>query len=368
MIQLILQITEVRPMNVSVLYDVVSDIVNQTSLEIRVRRVLRDCVLAMLVSRSCLLDDMAHALRPRGTYGSQYRRIQRFLANDRVVIDQLQQQWTQLVIDRICPTDVTLLVDETALSKHLRIMVLGMWTPDGCIPIAWRSYHPQTYPACRQVGVIVNLIDRVRPALPIPCPTMVLADRGIGTSPDLIQALDQRGIDILFRVQKTTRFRNAQGQEIPLTQLGIPGYAWQSVGDVFKKAGWLSLSACVAWDSDYDEPLCLVSTRPIDPQLYLNRFDQEVSFRDLKSDGFQWHRSHVWIPDHADRLMLILTIAYALVLAVGQALTSNSNKRHTRVSVFRRGLDAITFYFRPNIARLLPKPPLPPPKITSVVQ
>lgn len=354
-------------MNASVLYDVVSHIVNHTSLEIRVRRVLRDCVLASLASRSCLLDDLAHALRPRGNYDSQYRRIQRFLANEHVDVAQLQHEWTSFVIQQIQPTLLTLAVDETALNDHLKIMVLGLVTADGCLPIAWRCYKSTHYPAGGQVQLIVNLLDRIRLVVPIPCPITILADRGIGTSPDLIQELDQRGIDILFRVQKTTRFRNANGQTIPLAQLGFPGCVWQSAGDVFKKAGWLSLSACVAWDQAYDEPWCLVSTQPIDPHLYHQRFNQEISFRDLKSDGFQWHRSHVWLPDHADRLLLILTIAYWLVLAVGQTLPPVTRGRNSRLSTFRRGFDAITFAFRPTITPFLP-PPLPPPRITSVVQ
>lgn len=354
-------------MNVSVLYELVSSIVNHTSLEIRLRRVLRDTVLACLVSRSCLLDDLATALSPRGSYDGQYRRIQRFLANDRVSITPLQTQWASLVIQQIRPQAIKLMVDETALSKHLKIMVLGIWSPDGCIPLAWRSYKAHAYPAEGQVNMILDLLDRIRPVLPLPCPVTLLADRGIGTSPDLIREVDQRGIDVLFRVQGTSRFRYPDGREFPLKYLGIPGYTWQSAGEVFKKAGWLSLNVCVAWGDDYEHPWCLVSTRDIDPQDYADRFDQEVSFRDLKSDGFQWHRSHVWIPEHTDRLLLILAIAYALVLAVGQALTPVHHGRDSRKSTFRRGLDALTKSFRPTIASLLP-PPLPPPKITSVVQ
>lgn len=355
-------------MNASLLYDVVSTIVNHTSLEVRNRRVLRDCVLASLVSRSCLLDDLAQALSPRGCYESQYRRIQRFLANERVDVATLQTEWAQLVIGQMKPTDIILMVDETALSDHLKIMVLGIWSEDGCVPLAWCSYNPNAYPDGGQVRLILDLVDRIRPALPFPCPVILLADRGIGTSPNLICALDQRGIDVLFRVQGTTRFRYPDGREYALKHLGIPGHQWQAPGDVFKKAGWLTLSACVAWDINYDHPLCLVSTQAIDPHLYLLRFDQEVSFRDLKSDGFQWHRSHVWLPDHADRLLLILAIAYWLVLAVGQALAPPSSGRASRKSTFRRGLDALTACFRPTIAAILPKPPLPPPRITSVVQ
>lgn len=355
-------------MNLPVLYDVVSKIVNHTSLEIRLRRVLRDTVLSVLASRSCLLDDLACALRPRGSYESQYRRVQRFLANDRVAISQLQREWAEIVFSQMPPTDLRLMVDETALHQHLKIMVLGLWTVDGCIPLAWRSYKSTEYPACGQVQLIASLLDRIHPALPFPCSVTLLADRGIGTSPDLIKAIDQRGIDVLFRVQGSTRFRYPDGREFPLKELGIPGLLWQSPGDVFKKAGWLSLSACVAWDENYDEPLCLVSTQTIDPQLYLQRFDQEVSFRDLKSDGFQWHRSHVWLPEHADRLLLILAIAYFLVLVLGQTLQTPSRGRESRHSTFRRGLDALTACFRPSIAPILPQTPRPPPRITSVVQ
>lgn len=355
-------------MNVPVLYELVSTIVNQFPLEIRLRRVLRDFVLGTLVSRSCLLDDVAHALRPRGKVESQYRRLQRFLANPQIDIASVQQDWASMVIEKMRPENLVLLVDETSLSDHLKIMVLGIWTRDGCVPIAWRSYHPKAYPECGQVALITDLVQRIVDTIPVPCSVIVLADRGIGTSPDLIANLTQLGVDILFRVQDSTRFHNAEGKNISLGELGIRGFVWQAPAQVFKKAGWMSLYSTVAWDNIYDAPWCLVSSRPADPHLYSRRFDQEVSFRDLKSDGFQWHRSHVWLPDHADRLLLVLAIAYWLVMLIGQSLPTATRGRQSRLSCFRRGLDAITSHFRPTVAALLPPPPFPPPRITCVVQ
>jgi hypothetical protein len=357
-------------MNAVTLYNASSQLVNQTSLEIRLRRVLRDFTLGVLVSGSCLLEDVAYALQPRGQMSSQYRRLQRFLSNERVAVAQLQGEWTACVLQLFNPSQVLLLVDETALSDHLKIMVLGLWTPGGCIPIAWRSYPASDYPSGGQVQLIADLLDRVRPALPVPLPVILLADRGIGTSPALIHAVsDERGIDILFRVQQTSRFRHwHSGQTVALAELAAAGTVWQSVGDVFKKAGWLPLIATVAQAADYVHPWYLVSTVTVDPHLYSHRFDQEVSFRDLKSDGFQWQRSHVWLPDHADRLLLVLALAYALVMLLGQALPPARSGRTSRLSTFRRGLDAIRHLFRPTIAALLPPPPLPPPRITSVVQ
>lgn len=249
-------------------------------------------------------------------------------------------------------------------------MVLGIWIPGGCIPLAWRSYQANHYPAEGQVKLITDLLDRVRDEFPLPLHAILLADRGIGTSPDLIRAVEhERGIDILFRVQQTCQFRHwNSAHTVTLKDLAAEGQVWQSLGDVFKKAGWLPLIATVAQAPGYDQPWCLVSSVIVDPSLYGRRFDQEVSFRDLKSDGFQWHRSHVWLPDHADRLLLVLVLAYALVMRVGQALPVLTSGRQPRQSIFRRGFDAIRDLFRPTIAALLPPPPLPPPRISCVVQ
>lgn len=358
------------PMNASILYDAVSNIVNQTSLEIRLRRVLRDFTLGVLASGSCLLEEVAYALEPRGSMPGQYRRLQRFLANDHVDVARLQYEWTQIILPALQAQQLFLLVDETALSDHLKIMVLGIWRPGGCIPIAWRSYRVNGYPAGGQVQLITDLLDRVRAAFPIPMPTTLLADRGIGTSPDLIRAVEQdRGIDVLFRVQQSCLFRHwNSAHTIALKDIATEGQVWQHLGDVFKKAGWLPLVATVAQAPGYEHPWCLVSSVAVDPRHYGRRFDQEVSFRDLKSDGFQWHRSHIWLPDHADRLLLVLTLAYALVMMVGQSLPPITRGRQSRLSTFRRGLDEIRKLCRPTIASFLPKPPVPPPRITCVVQ
>ena len=360
-------------MNPVELYDVVSTIVNHLTLEIRLRRVLKYFSLGVLVSRSCLLDDVAQALTPLGTKDSQYRRLQRFLANPRVTVANLQREWASIVVQAMQPTSLTLLVDETALSKHLKIMVVGIWTPGGCVPVAWRCYHPDQYPACGQVNLIVDLLDRIRPVLPFPLPIQLLADRGIGTSPDLIRKVEDRSIQVLFRVQGSTRFRYPDGRIVALRDLGMKGYVWQAPGDVFKKAKWLSLYATVACDKDYEHPWCLVSSDPIEAQTYGLRFDQEGCFRDFKSDGFQWHRSHIWLPDHTDRLLLVVSISYWVVMAVGQSQPPVTKGRAARWSDFRRGLEVFKSLFHPTIVSILPTTVLtrssrPPPRITYVVQ
>ena len=75
----------------------------------------------------------------------------------------------------------------------------------------------------------------------------------------------------------------------------------------------------------------------------------ELMFRDMKSSGWEWERSRVWIPERADRLWLAMSLAYALALSLGAATVGSKKAmkevaggaaRAARTSLFRLGLDA----------------------------
>jgi hypothetical protein len=269
------------------------------------------------------------------------------------------------VLQQFITPQPRLLVDETKLSNHLSVMVVGLLVDGGCVPLTWRCYHAKNYPQTGQVSLICDLVKRVLAACPTCLPDL-LADRGIGTSPDLIQALHRLQVQVFFRVQGTVRFQDEQGHQIALKDRVKAGQHWEGFGEVFKKCGWLKMYASVLWENGYREPWCLVSTKPIPAQEYGQRFQQECSFRDLKSDGFGWDKSHIWLPDHAERLLLILAIAYLLVLAQGMKIIRPKRGRATRYSLFRLGLEWIRSLTHPTILPLLP---LPPPRfITCVVQ
>lgn len=99
---------------------------------------------------------------------------------------------------------------------------------------------------------------------------------------------------------------------------------------------------------------------------HAKNYPKECSFRDLKSDGFSWDKSHVWLPNHAERLILVLVMAYTLVLSLGMDVARPKRGRATRYSIFRLGLERLKSLVHPTILPLLPYPP--PKSITCVVQ
>lgn len=353
------------PMNSLPIYHSLTTILKSLPVSTKLRRVTGLFTLGVLAAGSCRLADVARALSPLGTLDSQYRRLQRFLANPHLERDALQTAWAGWVLSQFAPVRPRLLVDETKLSSHLSIMVVGLWVEGGCIPLAWRCYQAKDYPKEGQVKLICGLVETILGADPTRSYDL-LADRGLGTSPDLIQALHHLKVRVLFRVQGTVKFQNAQGCQIALKDMVKEGEHWAGFGEVFKKCGWLKVYAQVVWGHGYRDPWCLVSTEAVAAEDYGQRFQQECSFRDLKSDGFDWNTSHIWLPHHAERLILVLAIAYALVLSLGMRVARPQRGRTTRYSLFRLGLEQLQALVHPTILPLLPHPP--PRFMTCVVQ
>ncbi len=275
--------------------------------------------LGVMLSEKCQLSRVAETLSEWGKADTVERRLQRWLDNDRIEIAACQERWIRWVVQ----TGVTpgqrgyLLVDETHLSDNLSTMMVGLAYQRRCIGLAWRSYSPDAWPG-GQVELIGELLKRVQAVLDPSQEVIVEADRGIGTSPALVEVVVALGWSYLFRVQGSTHFRAPDQTEGELQPLTTRGGEFRSQGEVFKKAGWVPCQVRVIWDAAYDEPWCLISDRAdLTGGEYGCRNWQEQSFRDLKGGGWQWNHSHVWQPDHADRLLLVLWLAYALTLSFG---------------------------------------------------
>jgi hypothetical protein len=229
-------------------------------------------------------------------------------------------------------------------------MVVGIAYRGCCIPVAWWCYHEQSYPWVGQVGMIVELLEEVQRALQgCPQAKIIQVDRGIGTSPDLAKAiLAMPGYDFLWRVQGSVHFRRTgqKGKTQALKNFARQDDPWSQKGEVFKKSGWIEVYAYVYWEKGYSDIWCLISNRAdLCGQDYALRYWQEAAFRDLKSDGWNWQRSQVWNPDHADRLLLVMSIAYGWMLSYGTYCAEDETRRRSvertkepRFSVFRLGL------------------------------
>ncbi len=330
-------------MNPELLYQW-SDVVGE-ALAVSKRQAKRLSVFSVGVvwSERCTLSKVSEHLA--GVLGIQMdsveRRLQRTLEDAQLKPKAIQRRWAKWVLSRIDSREYVLVVDETKLGDHLNLMLVGLAYQGRCIPLAWRCYPPDT-PG--QVKRIARLLKQIKAGLPTGGRVVVQADQGIGTSPDLVRAVRRLGWHYLFRVQGQTKLITRDGHEHTLADQSS---GWSAYGILFKQRGRVRGYALIYQDFVHDEPWCLITDDPALSVLdYALRNWEEQAFRDLKSGGWNWQRSQVWQPDHADVLVLVLALAYAWVLSLGTLVAHAEPAVRARIvrgagrlySIFREGL------------------------------
>lgn len=288
------------------------------------------------------------------------KRLKRFLSNEKMAWERLQIEWVKWMSSFFRMEELVLLVDETKLGKYLNVMSIGLAYRQRCIPLVWRCYAPKQYPAEGQVAMIVKLLEVVKQGLPNGACPLVQADRGIGTSPGLLRGIARLKWRYLVRVQHGVHLRTFRHKEHILRDLVKRGEAWSGQGYVFKKRGAIRALVHVVWDWQETDMWCLLTNDPhLSHQSYALRNWQEQSFRDLKSGGFNWQRSQVRHPDHAQRLLLVLALAYARILAFHAAFAPMPEPPYPRVSRRSRPVrsafsDGLRFAFDGLVRHILP--------------
>ena len=370
-----------------------------SALSVPLQNVLSHLTYALLQAKDVRQNHLAQSAPPNTKPDSFERRFQRFLANPRIPLEATQEQWAKWVLRELStdlapladaakvagasPAEVVLLVDETSLAEHVRVMALCLAYQGRAIPLCWESYEMGS-PRC-QVQVITTLLQRVHQAMPAMLaghPIVVQADRGIGCSPALLKAISDLGWYYLVRVQKTVRLRfpvsdvrgettgetpgetgntpENRGSEVPFSSLlACEGdHLPLCFGQAFKKAGWLDCGILGCFTSGHQDAWCLLTNYPkATCRGYALRMWVEACFRDLKSNGWQWQRSRVRSPAKVGRLWLVMALSLVFALSLGTQVAQEAALRREvargkarRQSVFVLGLRLFAAILRGRVA------------------
>jgi hypothetical protein len=281
-------------------------------------------------AESCQQATVARQVSCGEAVESTARRWRRFLDNTAFPLEAFFREWSSWVVEAIGEPQVTLLVDETKVHDRIGVLLVGVAWEGRCLPLAWRTYRANSsadYPPEGQVKVIEALLKQVKAGLPPAVKVLVLADRGIGTSPDLCRAVSGLEWHYLFRVTCQTKIVTEMGA-FTIAQQVQPGEIWAASGEVFKQRGHIPAQARALWSPDYEEPWALVTNdERLTGHEYARRNWQEQSFRDLKSGGWHWGDSRLRHPDHVARLLVLLTLAYTWIVALGSQAVARGRAR-----------------------------------------
>jgi hypothetical protein len=333
------------------------------------RRALALFSLGMAAAQHCGLARVAAVVPGLAEVPSTTRRFERLLANQRLDVKLARAAIGAAVLEQARGGTIWLALDETHQGRtpsgaRLGMLALRLVYRERAIPLAWVCYRPGAAPAPFP-ELIAGLIQEVAALVPPKTQVVLMTDRGLSW-PSLVAQCRRVGWSFLLRVQGQTRVRTSDGRTGAIRDLAPhPGTRWQGTGCVFKDAGWRNVNVIAGWRSGTDQPWLLVTDlAPTWERCaqYRHRMDEEESFRDDKSSGFDWNASRVRDPAHMDRLLLVLQLAACFVLVQGvfvlqhgfRALLERTDRRTLSVfSLGLRWLDRARFHLISPATRLL---------------
>lgn len=239
-------------------------------------------------------------------------------------------QWVISLLPRNIE-QIALALDATSISDKFVVLSLNIVLAGSGIPIAWcvvKASQPGSWKPHWQ-----KLISQLKTAIPGNFKVIVTADRGLYAS-WLYQLIVEAGWHPFLRInhQGTYRIPPEQTWHSLAEAVRTPGLIWSGQVVCFQ-TNPLECTLLARWDLGYKDPwLILTDLEPdsADPLWYGLRSATECVYRDLKSDGWQWHHTRLLDPHRAERLWLALAVATLwMVMLGGEAENQLLGSQHT---------------------------------------
>lgn len=216
-------------------------------------------------------------------------------------------------------TELPIALDATNVGSKFTILSMSVLYRSCAIPVAWsivKGTEPGAWkPHWQQ---ILQNFERV---IPPEWKVIVCTDRGLYAD-WLYRQICALGWHPFLRINHTGTYRlpSQTQQWFNLNNLlAYPGTSWSGQVTCFK-TNPIDCTLLARWDLGYRDPWLIVTDlapQQADAVWYGLRSWIESGYRDLKSDGMQWHKTRLTIPERAERHWLAMAVATLWLLTYG---------------------------------------------------
>jgi hypothetical protein len=271
-------------------------------------------VLGAIRAKSIVLPQVAEALlaESEAKASSIERRLERFLSNPRIDVEQTWEELLAQVMPFFRQKPIRLIIDVTPYEEHAQVIYLGLLQHSRVLPLAWKVMPGQTKWEQGFWECISELFERIAPYIGTTDCT-VIGDSAFGCF-IMVQLCQRYHWHYLFRIagQHTCQRRSSRGQfgeSIAVSKLvREPGKRFHGSVRLWQDEP-IETELSIFWDLMEEEALSVISdTRAGKGRIaeYRLRWRVEATFQDGKSRGWDWEASHVRALDRVNRLLLVL--------------------------------------------------------------
>lgn len=302
--------------------------------------------VGILRSKSLQVGQIVTASPLAGSRDSLKKRVQRFLKNPDVMVEEYYSPLAKRMLKRLVAggARVDLTLDRTEWRDFNILYVCVGWR-GRALPLLWGMLAPGASSFAAQKA----LLAVVASWLPAGARVLLLGDREFGTGV-LAQWAVQQSWGVCLRLRAHEYVCRAEATSFEMLPVVLPGERrfWSHVAFT-QKHQVRGLNLAMYWAPTAAEPWYLITTEPtckLACASYAKRFRIEEMFKDFKNNGrgFGLELTGVRHADRLERLLLALALVYtwlllwgAHVIATGQQKLVD-NVRHPTLSLFQTGL------------------------------
>ena len=293
------------------------------------------CVQGVIESGNAVMQRVAETLweqlSSETKIVSYERRLQRFVANDRIEVEACWKEFLQQVLPYWQNKPVTLILDMTPYTQEATIVYVGLLVQSRVLPLAWCVMPQQETWDQGQWEIVAHLFDQIASSLMSDQCTL-LADRGLSCL-SLIKLCKQLGWHYVLRIKNEEWFRRTfrhwyhdwqQGKQLVKKE----GDQWYGKILLWKEHQFpIWLSAC--WEPGDEEAWFLISDKPASHKRvseYARRMKVEATFQDKKSRGCMIECSRFKRRDHLDRWLFVVYLAIWWIAHLGSSCIHNGHR------------------------------------------
>jgi hypothetical protein len=294
------------------------------------------CVQGIVQSGTAVMQRVAETLweqlSSETKIVSYERRLQRFVANERIEVEACWNEFLEQVLPYWQNKPMTLILDMTPYTDEATIVYVGLLMQSRVLPLAWCVMPQQEKWEQGQWEIVGHLFEQLASSLSSSQCTL-LADRGLSCL-SLITLCEKVGWHYVLRIKNEEWFRRKvrcryhdwqQGKQVVKKE----GEQWYGEVLLWKEhqfAGWLS--AC--WEPGYEEAWLILSDRPASHQRvneYALRMRVEATFQDQKSRGCFIECSRFTNREHLDRWLFVVYLALWWIAHLGSSCIHHGHRQ-----------------------------------------
>lgn len=216
-----------------------------------------------------------------------------------------------------------LVIDGSQMGASCTALMISVLWGDTALPLCWlvRKAPKGHFPSDMHQDLVEQIAPILKDCLPSNCHIVLLGD-GEFSNCLLQQTCLKVGFDYVFRLAKDTPLYEDEVTLDGFKPNSIPKNSFFYAPEIYMTEKRFGMVNFVAYhEQEYEDPLFLVSNLDYPPliiQYYKRRFRIETLFGNMKSRGFNIHKTKVQNPDIINGLILIVSWAYIWLVHLGR--------------------------------------------------